>query len=685
MARGEIAAHQFQWQRAIDHYRKALAVLEQRAGPNHPYATVIQTNLGHTLIDVNRFDEAAEVLARALQGMTALLGPDNPELIGPLSGFVAANLRRGRFAEAEATARRGLALVAGSPTTMYDWEVRLHHSLARALWGQQRLAEATAAIGEAQRVRRTVMARNIEALPEQRSLQYRDQLAFVDDVHVALVALQNDPAAVANLWQAQIEVRGLVTAAVAQRLAQLRGRADPDVKALYAQWRDARREANAASAETRIARERAVDRAEERLAERLTSGATARGERDTALAELVAALPPRSALVTFAVTRVADPLGEMQDRLEPTLHALIHESGRAGPRIVALGQGRELGAAIDAWVALLRDPDSALDAVRTQGAVVRQRLWQPLGLAADRELVFVVPEGGLHRVNLAALPDGDGWLAEHGPRFHVLEHERDLLQAAADRRPDSALLVAVSGPRAAAAGDRRALLACGNAALPALEGARREVEGIGALLRDAGYAQVTTLADAAAGERAVRAALAGDRIVHFATHGVAWDSTCAKGSQRLLALAPAGEGAPDARVAQGGLLLHPPATRNADEDGILSTDEVAIADLDATDLAVLSACDTGRGPLVGGEGVIGLARAFRLAGARRTLVSLWPVEDEATADFMAAFYGDYLQPGTPIDAALRAAQRALIAAPGAASRHAHPFYWAAFVTRGGWR
>ena len=95
------------------------------------------------------------------------------------------------------------------------------------------------------------------------------------------------------------------------------------------------------------------------------------------------------------------------------------------------------------------------------------------------------------------------------------------------------------------------------------------------------------------------------------------------------------------------------------------------------DLVVLSACETGRGKIVHGEGLLGFTRTFMLAGAPRVVVSLWPVEDMATQALMSKFYelwnpkaGD----GLPAAAALRKAQEYVRAQ----DRWKHPSYWAAW-------
>ncbi len=96
---------------------------------------------------------------------------------------------------------------------------------------------------------------------------------------------------------------------------------------------------------------------------------------------------------------------------------------------------------------------------------------------------------------------------------------------------------------------------------------------------------------------------------------------------------------------------------------------------------VLSACQTGLGKEVKGEGLVGLTRGFMHAGAARVVVSLWNVNDKATADLMTKFYEKMLKQGARPAAALRAAQVEMWKQ----KQWQSPYYWAAFTMQGEWR
>jgi CHAT domain-containing protein len=109
------------------------------------------------------------------------------------------------------------------------------------------------------------------------------------------------------------------------------------------------------------------------------------------------------------------------------------------------------------------------------------------------------------------------------------------------------------------------------------------------------------------------------------------------------------------------------------EDGILTAYEISQLNLQQTELVVLSACETGLGVIEGNEGVYGLQRAFKIAGARYLIMSLWKVDDNRTQDLMAVFYENWLDKGLASPEAFEKAKAAM------RQKHPNPFYWAGFV------
>ncbi len=152
--------------------------------------------------------------------------------------------------------------------------------------------------------------------------------------------------------------------------------------------------------------------------------------------------------------------------------------------------------------------------------------------------------------------------------------------------------------------------------------------------------------------------LAQFRYVHFATHGLL--DTERPGLSSLVLSTVDADGKP--------------------QNGFLRANDIYNMKLPA-ELVVLSACQTGLGKEVKGEGLIGLTRGFMYAGARRVVVSLWSVNDKATSDLMTKYYRGMLKDNDRPAAALRAAQIEMWKQ----KKWQSPYYWAAFTMQGEWR
>lgn len=238
----------------------------------------------------------------------------------------------------------------------------------------------------------------------------------------------------------------------------------------------------------------------------------------------------------------------------------------------------------------------------------------------DRRLI-VAPYRALHYVPFHALCDGGSYLIErrevvYTPSASVLHHCRSIPARPIQR----ALLVGLADEQTPRVREELAAIA------PA-------------------FPHSETLLDGAATVAALRAGAPAADILHLASHGQFRPDNPRFSALRL-------------------------------SDGWLTVREAAGLDLHCR-LVTLSACETGVSAVAPGDELLGLARGFLMAGAGSLLVSLWAVDDSATADFMARFYGE-MQAGASPATALRAAQlHALDAMP-------HPFFWSPFVLIGNW-
>jgi CHAT domain-containing protein len=185
----------------------------------------------------------------------------------------------------------------------------------------------------------------------------------------------------------------------------------------------------------------------------------------------------------------------------------------------------------------------------------------------------------------------------------------------------------------------------------------------------------------------------GPKVLHVATHGFFVADQEVKSIEPLQAVQ---EGSPllrslrqeDPQLRSG--LVFAGANqpdRDPNDDGYLTAAEAVTLNLKGTELVVLSACSTGQGDVRTGEGVYGLQRSLTVAGARSTLLSLWKVDDAATAEFMDRYY-QRLKAGEGRSDALAAVQDEFrsgrVQSPNG-SNWKEPYYWAAWQLVGDWR
>ncbi|HSP06770.1 MAG TPA: CHAT domain-containing protein, partial [Acidobacteriota bacterium] len=212
-------------------------------------------------------------------------------------------------------------------------------------------------------------------------------------------------------------------------------------------------------------------------------------------------------------------------------------------------------------------------------------------------------------------------------------------------------LLAFADPGKPAAEPARGKTRSSRGDYPPLPNARLEVEGIARLFPPEKVAIFE--GQAASEEKLKKMKLTEYKRLHFASHGVI-DEQNPEFSSILLSTPQKGA-----------------------EDGYLMTQEIFDLKLNA-DLVVLSACKTGLGRQIRGEGIMGLSRAFLCAGASSVLASLWNVPDASTAQFMTDFYRSMVTKGMSKTEALKKARLELIRS----GKFSHPYYWAPFVLIG---
>ena len=282
-----------------------------------------------------------------------------------------------------------------------------------------------------------------------------------------------------------------------------------------------------------------------------------------------------------------------------------------------------------------------------------------LAAAGRAHVIGIVPDGALWRVPFEALVDSRGKFAVERAAFFYAPSAAALLHVArppALRTERDHRLLAFANPTVEQTPATREVASLyRDMSLGPISEAESEVKSVRALV---GARQSTLYMRGEASESRAKKESPGYRIIHFATHGIIDD--------------------------QNPMYSHLVMARTADasgDDGLLEAREMANLRLEA-ELVVLSACDTARGGLHAGEGLIGMTWALFAAGCRSVIASQWRVDSAATEKVIVQFYRQWLREnaGQPL-AKAKALQRAHLAVL-RQPEYRHPYYWSPFVLLG---
>ncbi|MEP7235376.1 MAG: CHAT domain-containing tetratricopeptide repeat protein [Ignavibacteriota bacterium] len=345
------------------------------------------------------------------------------------------------------------------------------------------------------------------------------------------------------------------------------------------------------------------------------------------------------------------------------------------PRLAIIGNAKDLedSSVIRQYFRSLERQSKKRSSTST---LISKLLWSPIeSYLSGASSVIISPDGIYHQLSLAALGGEDGkLLAEH---FQIITapSTADILLSPSREPMHSISLFA--DPQYSSGAKSEV------SALSQLPGTLKEEQAIEKFFEDAKW-QVHAFTGENATEKNVKL-LRHPSILHIATHGKfdgAFPLSATESHDD-----PSGSYMLDHSLISSALYFAGAnqtlsrGSGDAEDDGVLTALEAMDLDLQTTDLVTLSACESGKGIIQPGEGAFGLARAFRTAGARNILMSLWQVPDKETKELMTAFYKNYLSNQSKGEA-LRNAQleeRNIIK-----KRYGDdiPYFWAGFVLIG---
>lgn len=707
---------------AIPLLERSVTIREQAFGAEAPVLGIPLINLGDALLQHGDLERAQATLERAAEILERNQG-DSTYVAEAINNLGLLLLERGQGDEAAHAFDRARAVVEHSAGHTHPRTAIVIANQARATAFRDQPDTALGLALESERIAREHLCLTSAVLSEREALGYAHQQRESLDLalSIAVGPQLDDPTLLAAAWDALIRSRCMVLEEMALRRALLAGvpEAAPLIEArseAAGRLSDLLTSARSSDSDAEIA----AARRELELAERALGQARASIERDQirrrlGLEEVSSTLAADACLVAyvrFDRSFYSDPLRRGGDFERWYLAFVRGPSGRLA--MLPLADAPAVEGLVRSWRAAAGRPADGGELARAAGERLRATVWDPaVASCGDASRVFVVPDGELGLVNFAALPAGaNSFLVEQGPLLVVIDQEQDLVPDPLTSPALGACLLALGAPDFdAAPGAARdgepfsADLSLGStlaeprgqagprfAPLPGTAAEATEVAAAWVGAAETNTALV--LAGDEASEHAFKSLAPGHRVLHLATHGIFLSPDAllhAAGERGVGSLVAAGSdgGEPTAgsELRLSGLALAGANRRGAAaaEDGILTAEEIAGLDLSGVEWAVLSACDSGVGEVSSQEGVFGLRRAFRIAGARTVVMSLWSVDDEAAREWMIALYRARLVEGLPTAEAVRRASLEVLAARRQRGASVHPASWAAFVASGDWR
>ncbi len=679
--------------RAISLVQEARTIYENSLGKEHPDYADCLSHLAVLYVSMGDTTQAEPFVREVLAIREKVLGKKHPDYANSLDYLGILYISMGDFVRAE---------------TMYReaFDTLLEHD------------EKTAAIqSESQQLQ---MARKLESCLANYLHSVAASKGSVDDAMVR--ALQ---------WKGSIFFR--------QRLMRLaRETDDPLIKAILAKMQTVASQVAALSlvvqhqsSQSNVARQKLTElNTEQEQLERELSEASAefrlvRQRSEIKLADVLAAIPADAALVDIhrfrreAKTKNDYGLPEY----ESAYGAFILRPGRSS-QFVDLGSKSEVDRQIELWRETFgQTQDVALD----PGLALRQMLWVPVSAELDGvTTVLLSPDGATGTLPWAALPGNkpNSYLIDEYA-FVTIPVPRllpEIIKSSVDGSVDIPSMLLVGDVDYGVATEISPLADRSREAVVDQSGEMRHWQP----LHDT-RSEIVTIRDSfelffpngkaaivrgdRATEKVIRDLAPQYRILHLATHGYfappsrisalsTPDGSATFSLERSSQNRPTGyhPGVLSGLVLAGA--NNAPDTNQ--DDGIFTALEFSQLDLRGADCVVLSACRTGLGSVAGGEGLLGLQRAFQIAGTRTTVASLWDVDSTITKELMIRFYEHMYHPDPTKRAAsrieaLRRAQLSLLDNPGLArggedeladadrARRLPPRYWAAWVLSGDWR
>jgi len=686
---------------------QSLEITRKSLGEDHPDLGIMMNSLGKLYMDLGAYAKAEKFYLQALTIHKKALGDQHPEVAGSLHNLGILYWLMGDFAKAERHQLEALEIRKKKLNEYHPDVATSLHNLGILYLSNKKTNKAMERFQDWNSKKHAQVQSYFPSLSDnEKERFFENNLSGNQEIFKSFL-VQRHPEKkeiTVDLYNDQLLMKGLLLNSSAKWKHRIKTSGDKKLFALFTEWESNQNKLNklliASDPKERAGLDSVyakTEKMEEELSLRSENFARLSDKKRVTWKEVQKALKPGEAAIEmirlkkFGISRIVTdtsnpkkPVYKIKGLTDTIYYAaLIVKPESLYPEMVLLKNGNELeGKLLTYYKKAISNQIPDLQSY--------QQFWGKIAshLPATKR-IFFSPDGVFHNLNLNTLqnPSTKKYLLEEKD-IRLVTVTKDIVNPV-PAEEDNKLAELLGFPSYYQNKDSLAKKSSSETISPSmnyglrlesigplaeLPATKTEVDKIASILDGLGW-EVKSHTGPAAMEETLKESYK-PRILHVATHGF-FQSDTIKGTNPLLRsglmLTGAGSTLNGARSESG-------------EDGILTAYEAMNLNLDNTDLVTLSACETGLGVVKNGEGVYGLQRAFKVAGARSIIMSLWKVDDEATQELMVRFYKNWLSPLKPeggvkskeggLRSAFLAAQKELKA------KYPDPYFWGAFVMVG---
>ena len=610
-----------------DYLKKSSAIYKDKFGDNHPsYADAI-SNLGNYYRIKGKLNDAEPLLQKVITIRKEKFGENHPKYIDGLE------------------------------------------SIALLKWQQKKSTDAANFFKQVLDKELKLVQNFFPSMSESEKEKFWDKLfpKFQKFYSFAVENYKENPALLGDMYTYQLSTKALLLSASSKIKSQILASSDADLKKKYNAWLDGKenlskiytysKEELLEEGINRDSLEKAVNALEKDLSKSTLFQAGYQQETIT-----YKSIQAKLKVDEAAIEIIRFPKFNITAQEDVNYAALVLTKDKPEPQLALIENGKELDKKYYAYY------KNAITK-KQEDKISYDQYWFKIDkLLAAKKTIYLSCDGIYNQINVNTLqvPSSAAYVLD-SKNIVIVTNTKDILQKSLPNTKPKAILI---GFPDYGVGE----------SIAALPGTKVEMTGINTVLLAKGY-KTQIFLQKNASETNVKS-ISNPKVLHIATHGFFLKDVDDVGDEKVFGIEP--DKAKENPLLRAGLLLSgAEATVNnidtkevkSKDNGILSAYEAMSLTLDQTDLVVLSACETGLGDIKNGEGVYGLQRAFKVAGAKALLMSLWKVNDEATQQLMTSFYKNWTATGNKIQA-FKTAQLEL------KTKFKNPYYWGAFVLVG---